>query len=132
MNRFQQRRQRRWRNPDIAAGYQEMESEIQLVGALYHAPALFAFLRHHAATRAPAEDLLLDVFVLALESERLAKMAEDRQLAWLWRAIRPSIIIGATRQGAPPSVGMSLHVRMLAARIHSATAAVAWRIAAVS
>lgn len=34
MSRFEQRMRQRLRNPEVAAGYQEMESEIQLVEAL--------------------------------------------------------------------------------------------------
>jgi hypothetical protein len=34
MSRFHQRRQERLRDPEFAAGYQEMESELQLVEAL--------------------------------------------------------------------------------------------------
>lgn len=34
MNRFQQRRQKRLQQPDIAAGYQEMHAELELLRAL--------------------------------------------------------------------------------------------------
>lgn len=34
MSRFEQRMQQRLRNPEIAAGYQEMDSELQLIEAI--------------------------------------------------------------------------------------------------
>jgi RNA polymerase sigma-70 factor (ECF subfamily) len=65
-----------------------------LVDRLYqqHAPAIFAFFRQHTATREDAEDLLLEVFLTALEQETLAELAERHQVAWLWRVARNKAI----------------------------------------
>jgi RNA polymerase sigma factor (sigma-70 family) len=82
--------------------------EDSLVDALYraHAQAIFAFLCQHAATRSDAEDLLLDVFVMALEYERLAELAADRQLAWLWRVARNRAIDHYRRNARRPTLGL--------------------------
>jgi RNA polymerase sigma-70 factor (ECF subfamily) len=79
-----------------------------LVDALYraHAAALFAYLRQRAATRADAEDLLLDVFVLALEYDQLAGLTPERQLAWLWRVTRNKAIDHYRRTARHPTLGL--------------------------
>ena len=53
--------------------------------ALYerHAVAIFAYLRLHAPSWEDAEDLLLEVFLAALESEHLQTLPEEKHLAWL-------------------------------------------------
>jgi RNA polymerase sigma-70 factor (ECF subfamily) len=79
-----------------------------LVDALYraHAPAIFTFLRQHTATRSDAEDLLLDVFVIALEHERLAGLTDNHQLAWLWRVARNKAIDHHRRNARRPTQGL--------------------------
>ena len=75
------------------------------IDALYrtHAPAIFAYLRQHTATRADAEDILLDVFVTALEHTQLADLPEDRQLAWLWRVARNRVVDSYRRSARRPT-----------------------------
>jgi RNA polymerase sigma-70 factor (ECF subfamily) len=86
----------------------DLLGEDSLIDVLYraHAPALFAFLRQHAATRADAEDLLLDVFVTALEYERLADLTEDGRLAWLWRVARNKAVDHHRRNARRPTLGL--------------------------
>lgn len=50
-----------------------------------HAYTLLAFIRRYASTREDAEDVLLEVFLAALENEVLAGLDEGEQLAWLRR-----------------------------------------------
>ena len=50
---------------------------------LQHAPTIFAYLRLHAASREDAEDILLEVFLEALEYGSLAERSENTQRAWL-------------------------------------------------
>ncbi len=50
-----------------------------------HAHALLTFIRRYASAREDAEDVLLEVFLAALENEALAKLSESEQLAWLRR-----------------------------------------------
>jgi RNA polymerase sigma-70 factor (ECF subfamily) len=58
--------------------------------ALYQcfAPALFAYLLRQTTSREDAEDLLLEVFLAALEQGRLASIDEAKQGAWLWAVAR--------------------------------------------
>lgn len=59
----------------------------------YYAPGILAYLRRHVPTQEDAEDLLLDVFLAALEYEpRLAGLAEDEQRAWLATVARNKMI----------------------------------------
>ncbi len=79
-----------------------------LIDALYqrHAPALFTFLRQHTACREDAEDLLLEVFVIALESAQLAELAAEQQLAWLWRVARNQAIDSYRRNARRPKLAL--------------------------
>src|SRR5215472_11427100 len=72
----------------------ELKKGTSLIDELYqrHAPALFSFLRQHTDSREDAEDLLLEIFVVALESAQLADLAPEKQLAWLWRVARNRVI----------------------------------------
>lgn len=49
---------------------------------------LFTYLRQHTRTREDAEDILLDVFIAAMEDTHFASLAEQAQVAWLWRVTR--------------------------------------------
>lgn len=57
------------------------------VAALYQAYAhrLFAYAIRHVPAREDAEDVVLEVFVAALESRVLLLRSEAEQSAWLWR-----------------------------------------------
>jgi RNA polymerase sigma-70 factor (ECF subfamily) len=48
-----------------------------------YASAIFAYLRLHTSIWEDAEDLLLEVFVAALEDGRLEAVPEEERLAWL-------------------------------------------------
>ena len=51
-----------------------------------HAPAIFAYIRLRIATREEAEDILLDVFLAALENaDLLEERSIETQRAWLRR-----------------------------------------------
>ncbi|WP_242527332.1 RNA polymerase sigma factor [Ktedonosporobacter rubrisoli] len=64
-----------------------MISEGSLIADLYErfAPNVLKYIRRHVATREQAEDILLDVFVAALEKPGFAQLDEQQQLAWLRR-----------------------------------------------
>lgn len=53
-----------------------------------YAPEIFAYLRLHTPTREDAEDLLVDVFLAALEQARFQTVPVEKQRAWLWRVAR--------------------------------------------
>lgn len=57
-----------------------------LVAHLYqrYAPALLMSICRQVPTREDAEDLLLEVFQAAVESETLTRLDESKQRAWLW------------------------------------------------
>ena len=53
-----------------------------------YAPALYAYLLRHVPDEEDAEDLLVEVFLAALENAQFSALAEKAQLAWLWRVTR--------------------------------------------
>ena len=57
------------------------------VARLYelHATAIFAYLRRQTSSREDAEDILVEVFVAAVEWSAFEKLGEKEQVAWLWR-----------------------------------------------
>jgi RNA polymerase sigma-70 factor (ECF subfamily) len=57
-----------------------------------HAPALLTHLRVNMQSREDAEDLLLDVFVAALERESLRVLSLEEQRFWLWRVARNKLV----------------------------------------
>ena len=68
---------------------------ISLCAHLYrcYAPGILAYLRRHVPTQEDAEDLLLEVFLAALEYEpRLAALTEDEHRAWLATVARNKMI----------------------------------------
>ncbi len=50
-----------------------------------HAPALFTYLRLHTPAREDAEDMLVEVFLAALEQEYVRELSDEEQRLWLWR-----------------------------------------------
>ena len=57
-----------------------------------HAPPLFAFLCQRTTSQEDAEDLLLEVFVAALERDGFSELSEGEQQKWLWRVARNKTI----------------------------------------
>ena len=57
------------------------------VARLYelHATAIFAYLRQQTTSREDAEDILVEVFVAAVESGAFDRLGEKEQVVWLWR-----------------------------------------------
>ncbi|QBD76159.1 sigma-70 family RNA polymerase sigma factor [Ktedonosporobacter rubrisoli] len=60
------------------------------LSALYqrYAPALFAYLHRHCGSLEDTEDLLLEVFLAALERPRFEALGLREQEAWLWCVAR--------------------------------------------
>ncbi|HKV59729.1 MAG TPA: sigma factor, partial [Ktedonobacteraceae bacterium] len=77
---------RRQLNQGIAEG--------SLAATLFHrhAPPLFAFLCQHTTSQEDAEDLLLEVFLAALERDGFSELFEGEQQKWLWRVARNKTI----------------------------------------
>ena len=65
---------------------QLVPSNHALVAQLYqrHAPAILMFLCRHVPNREDAEDVLLEVFQAAIESETLPILDESKHRTWLW------------------------------------------------
>ncbi len=57
-----------------------------------YAPLILAYVRRHGLSREDAEDLLFEVFLAALEHEKLADFNDDKQRAWLLRVARNKLI----------------------------------------
>jgi len=85
------------------------DSEIQnevLIAALYerYAPTILTYLRQNRITKEDAEDLLVEVFLAAMESTTLLNLQEGAQLAWLQRVAHNKMIDhlrrAARRRGA--------------------------------
>lgn len=57
-----------------------------------YAPAVFAYVRQHTPTREDAEDILVEVFLAALEKDTFVSLSEKEQLAWLWRVTRNKVV----------------------------------------
>jgi RNA polymerase sigma factor (sigma-70 family) len=57
-----------------------------------YAPEIFAYLRMHTATHEDAEDLLVEVFLAALEQTRFSAIPLEKRRGWLWRVARNKTI----------------------------------------
>ncbi|WP_220204955.1 RNA polymerase sigma factor [Reticulibacter mediterranei] len=57
-----------------------------------HAPSILAYLRMHTSSWEEAEDVLVDVFLAALEKENFGTLRESEQRSWLWRVARNKVI----------------------------------------
>lgn len=71
---------------------QPMTNEVD-IALLYqrHASGIFAYLRHHLSSLEDAEDILVDVFLAALEEEKMVHLTEQEQAAWLRRVARNKV-----------------------------------------
>jgi RNA polymerase sigma factor (sigma-70 family) len=80
------------------------------VSRLYeqHGPALFAYLSQQTRSREAAEDVLVDVFVAALETERFVLMSEKEQVSWLWRVTRNKAVDAYRRSQVRRGLDLSL------------------------
>src|SRR5437899_1968427 len=79
------------------------------VAQLYqlHAPAILTYLRRHLATKEDAEDLLLEVFVAAVENHMLPDMELGRQRAWLQQVAHNKLVDHYRRQTRRPIVTLN-------------------------
>lgn len=66
---------------------------------LLHSPVILAYLRLHISSEEEAEDLLLDVFLVALQSKDLLMRTEESQQAWLLAVARHKVIDRYRYQG---------------------------------
>src|SRR5581483_6766976 len=67
------------------------EPEMALLYRTY-APGLLAYVRMHVALQEDAEDLVVEVFLAAIENAKFATLPEKAQQLWLWRVTRNKVI----------------------------------------
>lgn len=73
---------------------------------LLHAPVILAYIRVHVSSEEDAEDLLLDVFLAALQSKDLLTRVEASQRAWLLAVARHKVIDWYRRKGRQQFVAL--------------------------
>jgi RNA polymerase sigma factor (sigma-70 family) len=73
-----------------------------------YAPALLAYFLKQTASREDAEDLLLEVFLAAMERGNLSHLKEPEQRAWLWTVARNKAADHFRRLKRHPSVHLRL------------------------
>ena len=85
------------------------------LGRLYqrHWLGLFATIRQQINSCQDAEDILLDVFLVALESSTLLSMSEDHQEAWLRRVAYHKCMDHHRRTSRHPAFPLEAHVETL-------------------
>jgi RNA polymerase sigma factor (sigma-70 family) len=76
------------------------------IAGLYqrYSPELLLSLRRHVASPEDAEDLLLEVFLAALEKPHLSNLSEQEQLAWLRRVAHNKLVDFYRRNTRRPSL----------------------------
>jgi RNA polymerase sigma factor (sigma-70 family) len=72
------------------------------------APVLFAYLYRHTSSREDAEDLLLEVFLAALEYAGFAVLSAKEQEGWLWSVTRNKMVDHYRRSARRPGVQLDL------------------------
>ncbi len=83
----------------------QVEPEIALLYRKY-APGILAYVRLHLPSQDDAEDLVVEVFLAAIESVPFASLAEKAQQAWLWRVTRNKVIDAYRRAKVRQSVDL--------------------------
>jgi RNA polymerase sigma factor (sigma-70 family) len=65
-----------------------------VVAQLYqqYASKIFNYIRQHVPSFEDAEDILVEVFVVALENEEIFTWEEKIQQAWLWRVTHNKVV----------------------------------------
>ena len=69
----------------------QAEQEIELLFRKY-APALLTYFRMHITPVEDAEDLVVEVFMAALENAKFSALSEKEKQLWLWRVTRNKVI----------------------------------------
>lgn len=84
-------------NRHIAPREQEMARLYKI-----YAPGLLTYVRMHITSEEDAEDLVVDVFLAAIENAKFPALLEKEKQSWFWRVTRNKVIDtyrrGKTRQ----------------------------------
>src|SRR5437588_4958595 len=78
--------------PDIAFLYRK------------YAPGLLTYVRVHITSQEDAEDLVVEVFLAAIENAKFVSLSEQARQLWLWRVTRNKIIDAYRRAKTRQSV----------------------------
>ncbi len=85
------------------------------------APDIFAYLYNYSRARImsqqDAEDIVVETFLAALESETFASLPRDEQAAWLRRVAHNKIIDGYRRTQRQPLVALDLMAEALISEV---------------
>lgn len=85
---------------------QLLDSHCQTALFERYGQVIFAYLRLHIRSLPDAEDLLLDVFLAALENDNLSTLSPPEQLAWLRRVAHNKLLNVYRRNSRSPSVAL--------------------------
>ena len=69
-----------------------------------HAPGLLTYVRMRITSEEDAEDLVVEVFVAAIENAKFAALSEKEKQMWLWRVTRNKVIDAYRRAKTRQSV----------------------------
>ena len=69
----------------------QAEQEIELLFRKY-ASGLLTYVRMHITSVEDAEDLVVEVFMAAIENAKFAALSEKEKQLWLWRVTRNKVI----------------------------------------
>jgi RNA polymerase sigma factor (sigma-70 family) len=83
----------------------EVEQEVALLYKKY-APAMLAYVRMRVTSQEDAEDLVVEVFLAAIENATFASLTEKAQQLWLWRVTRNKVIDAYRRAKIRQSVAL--------------------------
>ncbi len=92
----------------MAQNLSSASSDTATIAALYrqYAPVLLMYLRRRAASWEDAEDILLEVFLAALEQPQLGAISADQQLFWLRRVAQRKLVDYHRRAARRPTVAL--------------------------
>lgn len=90
----------------------QVEPEIALLYRKY-APAILSYVRHHITSQEDAEDLVVEVFLAAIESATFAPLSEKAKQSWLWRVTRNKVIDSYRRSKVRQSVDLDQAIEVL-------------------
>lgn len=88
--------------PNEVDGLQGKQSQTALYES--YGQVIFGYLRLHMHSLEDAEDLLLEVFLAALEHDNLAALSPGEQLAWLRRVAHNKLVNVYRRASRSPQV----------------------------
>ena len=71
-----------------------------------YAPGLLGYARMHIASQEDAEDLVVEVFLAAIENAKFTTLSEKAQQLWLWRVARNKVIDAYRRAKTRQSVSL--------------------------